>query len=96
MIKCLAWSDDHKIKVEFDATQYFQVCSLKDFTGLVNCEFERDYPADYIATYMADYVSELARLFDYIAIAGCGFECQVEEPRFLVEWFGENRQLKEN
>ena len=86
MIKAKAWSDDHNIEVEFDATAWFEGASNKEILDLAACDWRGDYPADEVAMFMADQVPALADLFRYLAIIAKdplkkdlgGFECAVD------------------
>ena len=80
MIKAECHSDDRKVEVNFDATQWFKQATEQNIIDLAKCEWRNDYPADEVAIYMADFNTKIKTMFDYIAIVGeFGFECSVDE-----------------
>jgi hypothetical protein len=98
MIKANAWSDDHNIEVDFDATPWFEGASSKEILDLAACDWRGDYPADAVAMFMADQVPELADLFKYLEIIAKdplkkdlgGFECAVE-AKCARQWIRAHR-----
>ena len=98
MIKAKAWSDDHNVEVEFDATAWFEGAGNKEILDLAACDWRGDYPADAVAMFMADQVPGLAALFKYLEIIAKdplkkdlgGFECAVDAEQ-ARQWIKEHR-----
>jgi hypothetical protein len=99
VIPAEAHSDDHAIKVEFDALPWFQQASEQEIRDLSACGWGGDYPADEIVFYLDETVPDLNKLIAYMHIIASdpakkdchGFECRVDESRVL-EWLKQHRQ----
>jgi len=88
-------SDDGNVKIEFDATSFFQSeldnggNNLKEsLQCLETCNFGGDYATDTIAEHYSDSTTE--ELFSYLAIVNkqevkCGFYCEVNKGD-IVRW----------
>jgi hypothetical protein len=99
VIAAAAHSDDHAIKVEFDALPWFEQASEQEIRDLAACGWGGDYPSDEIVFFLDETVPELSKLIAYLEIiAGdpakkdChGFECHVDEGR-APEWLRGHRK----
>lgn len=80
MITAEAHSDDRKVEVTFDASEYFinalQNGELEaELYQLKNCDFGGDYPADNVASFF--FNSTTKRINDYLEF-NSGFECNID------------------
>ncbi len=94
MISAEVHSDDYKVEIHFDATEYFQAASGSDLVDLVRCGWGGDYPGDYVALHFES--RETASLFEYLSLRpemygeSVGFECHVDEGDAMA-WIAQNR-----
>jgi hypothetical protein len=93
MINAHCHSDDNTIKVNFDATAFFESELTKTQTldaslaALDACDFAGDYATDAIAEFFAD--ADTKTLFDYLAMLNkggveCGYYCEVDKDDVLA------------
>lgn len=94
-IRAECHSDDHVVRVEFNAASWFDQATDDDIKRLVDCGWAHDYPADNVAEFFADTTT--ADLFGYLDITRrqrarptIGFECSVNEDDARA-WLSENR-----
>lgn len=85
-------TDDHSIKIEFDAVTWFEQASDKEIVDLANCNWRGDYPADAVAQDSMAWRKDIDRVFNHFnpdKNLG-GFECSVNEEK-AVGWLQENK-----
>jgi len=100
MIRANCHSDDHNVKVDFDATKWFQQASNEEILALARCKFGGDYPADDVAVWNAERNKKIALMFKYLVIIAndpakkdCnGFECRINSVD-AHKWLKKNRKL---
>jgi hypothetical protein len=100
LIPAEAHSDDHVIKIEFDALPWFEQATDQAILALAGCDWGGDYPADEIVYYLDETVPDLSRLIVHLEIIAndpakkdCrGFECHIDEARAL-EWLKSHRRF---
>lgn len=96
VIKAETHTDDHAIKVEFDATPYFRQAPEEDLARLIECGFAGDQPADWVAQGLAENNPEVGAMFTYLEARNrasrksIGFEVSVDEEQALA-WLREHR-----
>lgn len=96
MIKANAYSDDHVVDIQFDATQWFEQVENSDLETLADCGWGGEEPADYVAYYFEETLTK--RLFDYLSFnptmgyknETVGFECYINESD-AISWIKQNR-----
>lgn len=91
MIKANCHTDDWKVSIDFDATNYIQRCTDDEIRALHSIQWGGDYQSDWVARYYSE--STLGELFGYLAIAGGGFECQIDEESIMAWLKGNHPQL---
>lgn len=90
-----AWTDDHAISVEMDATEYFHQLHMQGhlmvaIESLSKINFRGDYPSDEVALYFSDKKDgfgnyDIKQMFEYITAyrektkKDMGFECAVDQ-----------------
>lgn len=79
-------TDDHAIKIPFDALKWFEQASNQEITALSDCGWRGDYAADAVAQESAVFHPSLNTIFDYKGgdKNHCGFECSVDEDKALA------------
>jgi len=90
VIQAHTHTDDHAIKVDFDATPYLEKATEEDVAKLIECGFGGDYPADWVAQNLAETQPEIAAMFTYLdarnraSRKSIGYEVQVDEEQALA------------
>lgn len=85
MIEAYARSDDQRVKVDFDATKWFEQATDAEIVALARSEWGGDYEADAVAQFFNEVGGKNSthRLFKYLDIIhdsdDCGFECHIDE-----------------
>ncbi|MCY2926300.1 MAG: hypothetical protein NT031_12830 [Planctomycetota bacterium] len=95
MMQAKAWSDDHKIEVEFDATRWFTRATDRQILQLAQCDWGMDYPADEVVQEAADWDRNARKLFAYLELINekettVGSDCQVIQEQAMA-WVLHNR-----
>lgn len=95
MIQAKAWSDDHKIEVEFDATRWFTRATDEQILRLAHCDWGMDYPADEVVQEATGWDRNTRKLLAYLELINekettVGSDCQVTGEQSLA-WILHNR-----
>lgn len=87
-----AHTDDHIVKVEFDAAPWFAQASEEAILALSDCDWGGDEAADSVAEWSVRTTPELQRVFDHYNPDEdvSGFECHVDEEAAMA-WLRANR-----
>ncbi len=96
MIVASAWSDDHRVEVDFDACDYFAQASDDAICALAAIGWRGDLAADAVALHYQDKDYRLARLFHYLSVTALpedhsGFECSVDRESAMA-WLQKHRE----
>ena len=90
-------SDDHAVKVRFDAVHWLKQASLDEIKKLAACGWGGDYGSDKVAEDMARKYDSIYDMFKYIEARNkvsrehIGFECHVNKDEALA-WLLKNRK----
>ncbi len=89
-------TDDHTIKIYFDATQWFKQASKAEIAALIECGFGGDTPADEVAITSAKWFNEIDSVFNHVNPLKDmgGFECNVDEDDARAWLKNERSMLK--
>lgn len=90
MIWAECHSDDYVAEASFDAAAWFHASTDDEILALARIGWGGGYPADDVARWSEDIYANVEKVFDYLLVKQCGFECSVNKDQAMA-WVNANR-----